>query len=165
MIRTRRMLPVVPPTLFYLPETVLSRMASPIICLIWFLFLSAFTGILSAQTSPPMSKIGELEQRFADLPNTTNADALSKAYSDLARATILRQRPDSMLLYVDKIQQTWQHVKPQNAFAKAKYFSEAGRFIRLVRCSYPSPLNPNPTPQQCLRPAARVQHDQPFQDG
>ncbi len=101
-----------------------------------FACLLTFPGHLSAQTHSPLPGLLELEQKFATQPNTANANALSKACIELAKATILRKQPDSMQLFLDKSQQTWRLVKPQNAFAKAMYYAETGRFYYRFKREY-----------------------------
>jgi len=93
-----------------------------------FAFLLIFPCLLSAQTHFHLPNLAELERRFGSQPNTANASALSYAYLEFAKATVLRKQPDSMQLFLGKSQQTWRRVRPQNAYTQAKYFADMGYF-------------------------------------
>ncbi|MCC6462713.1 MAG: response regulator [Saprospiraceae bacterium] len=101
-----------------------------------FAFLLGIPGSMLAQTHFPLPKLAKLEQKFAAQPNSANATALSYAYMEFAKATVLRKQPDSMHFFLSKSQQTWRQVRPQNAFAKAKYFADMGYFYYVFKREY-----------------------------
>ncbi|MBL7816453.1 MAG: response regulator [Saprospiraceae bacterium] len=101
--------------------------------LLIFLILHGLSPIFSsAQSSvaPTQSTVtgAKLEETFAQQPTFENAEALNNAYFRLAELALSRKRRDSVQLILNKGQQAWLRVMPQNALTKAKAYLSVANF-------------------------------------
>ena len=87
---------------------------------------------LFGQDKPPLS-IQDLESRFAEKPTTEIAKELSRAYIKTAMGAYKRKQNDSLHLFLNKCQETWRRVVPQNEKTKAHAFLDIGSFYINVK--------------------------------
>lgn len=77
--------------------------------------------------------IQDLESRFAATPTTESATALNRAYIKSATVAYKRKQNDSLQLFLNKCQETWQRVMPQNEQTQAQGFVDIGSFYIILK--------------------------------
>ena len=109
-------------------------MKNQLIFIFLMLFSLQFTHLspLYAQEKHPLS-IQDLESRFAETPTTESAKELSKAYIKTATGAYKRKHNDSLQLFLNKCQETWRRVVPQNEKTQAHAFLDIGSFYINVK--------------------------------
>ncbi len=103
-----------------------------LLCTFFALQVMPFSEIYG-QDKHPLPSIQDLERRFAATPTTESATALSRAYIKSANVAYKRNQNDSLQLFLNKCQETWQRVVPQNERTQAQSFIDIGSFYIIVK--------------------------------